>query len=134
MTSNLILKYADSLIQMEKEAVENVKNAENVSQEKRKEREDANSRLTRIKETMDENYREFWNMAWTIIKMLFKRPGNPAEIERALMPINGYKDALKSVPAAEKDCETAQKNYQASKLELSKAVKLQKMLKEIQNL
>lgn len=131
MTKDLILKYADVISQMEKDAAANVKSAKETFRQKQEETKLAYSKLAQIRESIEANYREFWSVAKAIFKMLFKRPENPDEIEQSLRPIIGYKDALKSVPVAEDVFNTAREDERSAEYELSKARRVQAMLNEM---
>lgn len=120
-TSTLIHKYADTLAAMEKDAVQNLKEAQNDFQQTKEARKKADAELKGLKDTMQEKHRGFWGAAKAIMGMIYKRPENPDEITQVLEPIIGYQAALGAVPAAEAACDEAKEAEQIAHVELCTA-------------
>ncbi|MBR6504935.1 MAG: hypothetical protein IKT41_04425 [Clostridia bacterium] len=133
-TKTIIQKYASILENMEQDAMHNVNNVHEDLAQRRKELEFANGELNRLNDVMEDNHRGFWEAAKTIIKMIFKRPDNPKEIESMLVPIINYKNALENVPSARLVCEAALKSEQTAVAECTKAEKLLNRIRSIRTL
>lgn len=133
-TKSLIQKYAPVLDNIEQDARQNLNNAHEDLAQRRKELEFANGELKRLNDVMEDNHRGFWEAAKTIIKMIFKRPDNPKEIEHMLIPIINFKNALEDVPNAKKVCEAARKSEKNSLAECTKAESLFNMIRQIKRI
>lgn len=133
-TRKLIHKYADTLAAMEKDAAQNLEQAQNDFQQMQEARREADAELKGLKDAMKENHRGFWGAAKAIMGMIYKRPETPAEIEQALEPVIAYQVALGAVPTAEETCEAAKEAEQNAQEELFTAEDVWITIKGLKNL
>lgn len=66
------------------------------------------SELKSLNNAVDKNYRGFLSVIKALLKMLYKRPEDPVELEHTLHPVNSYLHALKAIPKAEEKLDIVQ--------------------------
>ena len=78
----------------------------------REQKKIAEGELKSLNKAVDKKYRRFLSVIKDLLKMLFKRPEDPIELEHALHPVNTYLNALKAIPKAEENLAIVQEKLE----------------------
>lgn len=117
-------KYGETLGLMLKDAREAQDKAHGNLVTLREQKKIAEGELRSLNKAVDKNYREFLSVIKALLKMLFKRPEDPIELEHVLHPVNTYLNALKAIPKAEENLTIVQEQLGCAEWEAEKAQKL----------
>lgn len=134
MTNHIVNNYGDFLNSFMADAKANQQAARETLDRCVERREDAEEHIRTLDARMAENLKMFKLTAKRIQKMVRNRPENPSELDEAIQPVLGYKDALVALPEAHRECIVAIEAEHVAKEEANRAARLCDLILEINTL
>lgn len=128
-------KYELTVQQMQMDAVERLKTANEKLEQKDEELSDCEQHISDLKATAATARGKFWEVGKTLIKMYFQKTETPEEVEQVITPCNTFVAAAGALPAAEERAQNIANERAKAEDRMFKATRLlntvQSLAKEI---